>query len=69
MEKYLNKKRRKLYVVCVDFRKAFDFVNREALWYKLGKLGISSKMIEMLKGIYQETNICLKIGYGTIKRH
>jgi hypothetical protein len=36
-------KKKRLYICFVDFRKAFDILNREALFYKLCKLGIRSK--------------------------
>ena len=49
-------KNRKLYVAFVDFRKAFDFVNREALWHVLHKSGIkkNTKMYNALRAIYND---------------
>ena len=47
--KKLNSKRGgKVYVAFVDYKKAFDTVNREALWDVLQKLQTSSKMIMVL---------------------
>jgi hypothetical protein len=35
VDKYLRVKRCKLYWCFVDFEKAFDSINREALWFKM----------------------------------
>jgi hypothetical protein len=45
----------------VDLQKAFDTVVREALWWKLGKKGLSTEFIEGVKGIYKNVKILLKI--------
>jgi hypothetical protein len=42
-------------------QKAFDTVVREALWWKLGRKGISSKFIEGVKGIYKNIKISAKL--------
>lgn len=44
---------KKLYCGFVDFSKAFDFVNRDVIWYKLIKLAISDKMLNIVKSIYE----------------
>ena len=57
--KKLNSKRGgKVYVVFVDYKKAFDSVNREALWDVLQKLQTSSKMIMILKAMYNSVRSC-----------
>ncbi len=43
IDKILNSKQR-LYCACVDLRKAFDSVHRNALWLKLHGLGINSTL-------------------------
>ena len=47
---------RKLYVAFVDFKKAFDFVHREALWHVLKKSGMNenSKILNALKAVYSK---------------
>ena len=42
----------KLYCAFIDFTKAFDFVVREILWYKLLKIVIRGKMIDIIKSMY-----------------
>jgi len=43
IEKYLNR-HRKLYVAFIDFKKAFDSVDREELWPVLRRYGITGKL-------------------------
>ena len=47
------KQNRKLYVAWIDYAKAFDSIWRTALWHKLSKSGISLKVVEAIKKIYQ----------------
>ena len=61
--KKLNCKRGgKVYVAFVDYKKAFDRVNREALWDVLQKLKTSSKMIMILKAMYNSVKSCVRWG-------
>ena len=39
----LSKRGGRLYCCFVDLRKAFDSVNRTALWFKLGEIGVSGE--------------------------
>ena len=41
-----------LYCAFVDFTKAFDFVVRDILWFKLIRTGVRGKMLNMIKSIY-----------------
>lgn len=45
---------KKLYACFVDFRAAFDSIPREALFYKLYNLGISTKIIKVLRAMYEK---------------
>jgi hypothetical protein len=51
----LSYKRKKVYAFFVDFSSAFDSINRTALWYKLYKIGVSTKFINVIKNLYTET--------------
>ena len=42
-----------LYCAFIDFTKAFDYVVRENLWYKLVKLGLRGKILNIIKSIYR----------------
>ena len=55
-----------LYVVFVDFRKAFDTVNRDALWAVLECYGCPKRFLNMVKGFHQGMNarICSQGEYS-----
>ena len=42
----------KLYWAFFDFTKAFDYVGRDVLWFKLIRLGVRGKMLNIIKSIY-----------------
>ena len=45
-----------LYVCFVDFKRAFDTVNREMMFYKLLKRKIDGKIIRILRDMYKKTS-------------
>ena len=51
-----------VYVAFVDCRKAFDTVDRDALWDVLQKLQTSSKMILILQAMYISDKSCVRWG-------
>ena len=59
VHRYLDRKR-KLYVAFVDFRKAFDTVDRLALWKILEMYGMNGRMLNCLKGMYSSVWYCVK---------
>ena len=60
IEKYTKQKKR-LYSCFVDYRKAFDTVCRDALLYKLCKLGIKGNFFNCVKHMYQNSSAKLKL--------
>ena len=59
-----KKLRKKVHAVFIDFKKAFDSVCREALFYKLSKLGITGKMYNVLRHMYSNSTAQIKLsGY------
>ena len=50
----------KVYCAFIDFRKAFDYLNRDCLWFKLLKSGIRSDMYDIIKHMYEETTASVK---------
>lgn len=62
--KYLRHKGGRFYTLFVDFEKAFDRVDRSALWHKLLTQNVSSKMVQMLKVIYADVKTCIKTPIG-----
>jgi hypothetical protein len=45
----------------VDLEKASDSIDREALWFKMRKKGVSDNMVECIKKMYN-TKFCVKCG-------
>ena len=60
ISKYINQGNR-LYSCFIDFRKAFDTVNREALLYKLSQLGINGKYFDCIKHMYSHSKAKIKL--------
>ena len=57
-----NLKRRggRLYCCFVDYKKAFDLIDRSKLWCKLIKQGVEGKMLNVIKSLYDKVKICVK---------
>ena len=58
--KYLASKKR-VYSCFIDYRKAFDTVCREALLFKLSKLGIGGRFFNCLQHMYSNSNAKIKL--------
>ena len=56
---YLSKKK-KLYCAFVDFRKAFDSVQRSLLWEKLLSMNVYGKVLNVVRDMYEKTKLCVK---------
>ena len=54
----------RFYAIFVDFEKAFDRVDRSALWHKLSSQNVSFKMVRMLKAIYEDVKTCINSPMG-----
>lgn len=54
--------KRRVYALFVDFQRAFDSVNHRILWLSLYNLGISAKLIRILKNLYDNANLRVKQG-------
>ena len=44
---------KKLFAAFVDFRKAFDFVVRDILWYRLLKCGVRGQILNVIQSIFK----------------
>ena len=49
---FINRGNR-LYCAFVDFSKAFDYVNRDVIWYKLIKIGVRGEILNVNKSMYE----------------
>ena len=57
-------KKKKLYVAFIDFRKAYDKVNRTLLLLKLQKLGISGLFYKNIKVMYEQVYYLVNVKGG-----
>ena len=62
IQKSMAQHKGKLYVAFVDYQKAFDSVIRENLWNCLYKKGLSTKMLRVIKSMYENVLCCVKVG-------
>ncbi len=60
--KWYKSKKKPLYICFIDFKKAFDKLNRNALLYKLIGIGISGKFYNVVKSMYSDNKTCIKVG-------
>lgn len=50
----------KVYAAFIDYRKAFDMVDRDKLWHTLDKMQTSPKLINLLKSMYSSVQSCVR---------
>ena len=55
---------RKLYCCFVDFRKAFDTIPRAILWQVLEDLGVSGRVLTIIKFMYAQDSAAVKTSAG-----
>ncbi|MEW8548192.1 MAG: reverse transcriptase family protein, partial [Candidatus Thiodiazotropha sp.] len=60
IQKILEKKS-KLYCAFIDYEKAFDTIIHDAMWIKLINAGLSSKIITIIKAIYNKISASVKL--------
>ena len=58
---HLLNKGEKLFCAFVHFTKAFDYVVRDIIWFKLIKLGVRGKILDIIRSMYQ--NVKSKVKY------
>jgi len=51
--------------VDVDFTKAFDYLVRDVIWYKLIKYGVRGKMWDIIKSMYEHVRSSVKYNNET----
>ena len=56
--------KKELFTCFVDFKKAYDTVWRDGLFYKLLENGLSRKFVRLLRNIYSASSLCVKVPGG-----
>ena len=56
--------KKKLYTCFVDFKKAYDTVWRNGLFFKLLKLGISTGFVQLIRDMYSKLQSCVHLQGG-----
>ena len=54
---------KKLFCAFIDYRKAFDSVNRTHLWHKLLNHHIDGKMFKIIHNLYDNAKSCVRVGH------
>jgi hypothetical protein len=67
INRYLSRKKGRVYVAFVDFRKAFDSVNHQFLISKLRDAGITGNILDVLQSMYLQLNAHVKTPVGVTK--
>ena len=57
-----KKSRKPLYIAFIDFKKAYDTVWHEGLFFKLLQIGVSSRFYKVIKAMYSDTRLTVQAG-------
>ena len=63
-----ERKKRRVYVVFIDLEKAYDRVNREALWQVLRMYDVVNKLLSGIKSMYVDGSTCVRVREGENER-
>ncbi len=61
IEKHVHQDKGKIYACFIDFKKAFDSIWHQGLFYKLIESGIGGKTYDLIKSMYTESKCGIKI--------
>ena len=61
IQNHISRKRSRLYVCFVDFKKAFDSVNGNKLWQVLKTNGIKGNIFRVVYSMYESVKTCVRV--------
>ena len=64
VKRFVRVEKKKLFVAFIDFRKAYDKINRNLLLLKLQRLGIKGLLYKNIKAIYENISYLIKVNGG-----
>ena len=56
-----KKARKPTFCAFIDFRKAYDTINRTKLWRRLGSTGLCGKLFRAVKSLYSSVSSCISL--------
>ena len=56
-----KKLKKSTFCAFIDFKKAYDTINRSILWKRLSDIGISGKMFQAIKSLYACVKSCVRL--------
>jgi len=68
LQSRLRRKGNKLYACFFDFSQAFNSAPHSRLWQKMHQIGLSSKFIQLVKAIYENSTACVKTVDGETEK-
>ena len=60
-----NWRKKKLFCLFVDYKKAFDLVWRDGLWFKLVKEKVNGKILDVIRNMYDNIRSCAMLNQET----
>ena len=66
VDKYVKKGNKKIFAAFIDFKKAFDTVDRSILITRLKGLGISDTFLNNISAMYNDTKYSIKLNKGNL---
>ena len=57
---YYKSKNSRVYCTFVDYRKAFDLVERSSLWIKMLKESVNGKILAIIRNLYMKAKSCVR---------
>ena len=66
IDKIVKHEKQKLFVAFIDFRKAYNSISRNDLFFKLKQMEIRRLFLDHLKSLYSSIKYCVKIGNGYV---
>ena len=64
VDKFVKYRKERLYVAFVDFKKAYDTINRGILFQKLKQAQLGDLFLKSLKAMYTSVKYCVKMSNG-----
>ena len=56
-----KKLKKSTFCAFIDFKKAYDSINREQLWQWLSEIGVSGKLFKTIKSLYSSVTSCVRV--------